>query len=142
MAEAKTEQKEMDTKAQGSDGISIFLVDDDKFLLDMYSLKFKNANYHVDIAFGSLDALKKLREGFSPNIILLDIIMPGMDGMELLETIRKENLAKNSIIVVLTNQADDNERAKKLGADGFIVKAMSIPSEVVNQVTEIYNKKK
>lgn len=133
--------EENEKTKNGGKSISVFLVDDDKFLLDMYSLKFKNAGADVSVAFGSLEALKKLREGFSPDVILLDVIMPGMDGLELLENIRKEKLASNSTIIILTNQADDSDKAKKLGADGFIVKAMNIPSDVVRQVLEIYNKK-
>jgi two-component system chemotaxis response regulator CheY len=137
-----TEKKEKDgVPEKGNTGMTVFLVDDDKFLLDMYSVKFKKAGVTVDVASSSLEALKKIREGFSPEVILLDIIMPGMDGLELLGTIRKERLALKSKIIILTNQADDNEKAKKIGIDGFIVKAMSIPSEVVNQVMEIYNKK-
>ncbi len=122
--------------------IKIFLVDDDKFLLDMYSLKFSKSGCQVSIAVNGTDALKQLREGYTPDIILLDIIMPHIDGLELLETIRKEKLDGDACIVMLTNQADDDEKAKQIGIDGFIVKATNIPSEVVAQVLNIYKKKK
>ena len=122
--------------------IKIFLVDDDKFLLDMYSLKFSRANFVVDTATTGLDALKKLRDGYRPDIMLLDIIMPTMDGLEVLETIGKEKLSPDSLIIMLSNQADDAAKAKALGAKGFIVKAVNIPSDVVKQVQEIYNKER
>lgn len=122
--------------------IKILIVDDDKFLLDMYSGKFQKEGLDVITSSSSTDTLSKLRDGLSPDIILLDIIMPTMDGLELLEIIRKEKLAKESVVVMLTNQADSEEQAEKLGIDGFIIKAMAIPSEVVRSVLEVYNKNK
>jgi CheY-like chemotaxis protein len=121
-------------------GIKVMIVDDDKFLLGMYSLKFANNGYDVDTGIGSLAALEKLRKGATPDIILLDIIMPYMDGLELLKTIRTEKLIPNAIVVMLTNQSQssDIERAKELNVDGYIVKAATIPSEVLHEVEKIY----
>jgi CheY-like chemotaxis protein len=126
------------------DTYSVFLVDDDKFLLDMYSLKFTKSGLLVSTAASSTDALRKLREGFAPDIIILDIVMPVMDGLELLEHIRKEKLSPKSVIIMLTNQGQtaDIERAKKLGVDGYIVKASTIPSEVLTEVLDIAKKRK
>lgn len=124
--------------------IKVFIVDDDKFLLGMYSLKFANNGYDVETTIGSMPALEKLRGGAKPDVILLDIIMPYMDGLELLKTIRDEKLAPNAIVVMLTNQSQssDIERAKELGVDGYIVKAATIPSEVLREVEKIYEAKK
>lgn len=124
--------------------IKVFIVDDDKFLLGMYSLKFANNGYDVETSVGSLAALEKLRAGAKPDIVLLDIIMPYMDGLELLKTMRQENLAAGSIVVMLTNQSQssDIERAKELNVDGYIVKAATIPSEVLHEVEKIYAAKK
>ncbi|MES2470901.1 MAG: response regulator [Patescibacteria group bacterium] len=121
---------------------TLFLVDDDKFLIDMYSLKFSKNGFDVQHSFDADDALKKLRDGMTPDILLLDVIMPGMDGLDLLAQIRKEKLVPSTVIIMLTNQglADDIERAKKLEVDGYIVKAMTIPSEVLAEVQSIYNK--
>ena len=121
--------------------LKILLIDDDKFLLDMYSLKFKKSGLEIDISSNSQMALDKMREGNEFDIILLDIIMPGMDGLELLKIVRDESLAKNSTIIMLTNQADDFDKAKSLSVDGYIIKATTIPSEVVEQVLAIYNNK-
>lgn len=121
--------------------IKILLVDDDKFLLDMYSLKFKKSGLEIDTSSSSQGALAKLQGGASYNIILLDIIMPGMDGLELLSKIKSEKLLPSATIIMLTNQADDYEKAKNLGVDGYIIKATTIPSEVVEQVLEIYKNK-
>jgi CheY-like chemotaxis protein len=124
--------------------IKVFIVDDDKFLLGMYSLKFANAGYDVDTTIGSVPALEKLKNGAKPDIILLDIIMPYMDGLELLKKIREEKLAPQAVIIMLTNQSQssDIERAKELGVDGYIVKAATIPSEVLHDVEKIYAAKK
>ena len=121
--------------------IKIMLVDDDHFLLDIYSLKFKTQGLNIVTADGSSEALEKIRNGDNPDIILLDIIMPTMDGLELLKIIRDEKLVPLAVIIMLTNQSDEMEKAKELGVDGYIIKATSIPSEVVSQVMEIYNKK-
>lgn len=124
--------------------LKILMVDDDKFLLDMYAIKFSKNNVDVVTACGSDEALKKLREKIEPDIAMLDIVMPNKDGLELLEIIRNENLAPNTVIVMLTNQSQsvDVERAKKLNVDGYIVKASAIPSEVYQKVMEIYQKSK
>ena len=121
----------------------VLLVDDDKFLLDMYALKFSRVGLDVNTAVGSGDALAKLRGGFVPDIMLLDVVMPGMDGLELLEAIRKEGLAPKSVVIILTNQAQasDLDRAKKIGVDGYIVKASSIPSEVLTEVSRVFLEK-
>ena len=111
---------------------SIFLIDDDQFLLDTYALKFSKAGYEVNHAVSGDEALKKLREGYSPAIMLIDNIMPSMTGLEFVATLRKENLVPDATIIMLTNQnsPEDVEAARKLSADGYIVKAMAVPSEV------------
>lgn len=119
----------------------VLIVDDDKFLLNMYSIKFSKSNFEVNSATTGAEALAKIKEGYSPDIILLDIVMPGMDGFEILETLKKDKLAQNSLIIMLTNQGQlaDIEKAKTFGINGYIIKATTIPSEVVEEVTRIYN---
>jgi CheY-like chemotaxis protein len=121
----------------------ILLVDDDSFLLNMYSLKFEKSNYEVTSVLASQEAINKLKDGFKPDILIIDMIMPGMDGVELLSAIRNQHLADGAKCLVLTNQGEssDIDRAKQIGIDGYIVKATSIPSEVVKTVDEILTKK-
>ncbi|MEN9647621.1 MAG: hypothetical protein RLY57_425 [Candidatus Parcubacteria bacterium] len=123
--------------------IQIMLVDDDPFLLDMYGLKFKNKGYDVVAHLKSEDALNQLKEGVSPDVIILDVIMPKLDGISMLKQIRDNKYAPQATVVMLTNQSqpEDVERAEEFGIDGYIVKALTIPSEVVDQVQKIYNKK-
>lgn len=118
----------------------ILFVDDDKLLLDMYALKFSKNGFEVKVAEGSLDALKIIRDGFEPDILLIDLVMPGMDGIELLSTLRKDNLIKKTVVIMLTNQGlpDDIAKAKALNVDGYIIKATTIPSEVLAEVNRVY----
>jgi CheY-like chemotaxis protein len=122
----------------------ILIVDDDSFLLDMYALKFSKSNFSVSTALGPESALEKLRGGLSPEVILLDIMMPVMDGFELLTKIKEEKISPNSIVIFLSNrgQPSDITQAKTLGASGYIVKASSTPSEVIEKVVDIINKEK
>ncbi len=121
----------------------ILIVDDDSFLLDMYALKFTQSGFEVDTALGSEIALQKLQNGATPDIILLDILMPVMDGFQLLEKINSDKICTSTCKIILSNrgQASDIERGHELGADGYIVKANATPSEVITQVTDILNKK-
>lgn len=129
----------MDITPENKKSKSILFVDDDKFLLDMYALKFSKNNFEVKTAEGPEAALKIIKDGFEPDILLVDIVMPGMDGIELLSILRKEELIKNTIVIMLTNQGlpDDIARAKKLNVDGYIIKATTIPSEVLSEVVKI-----
>ncbi|AKM83824.1 TPA: response regulator [Candidatus Campbellbacteria bacterium] len=121
----------------------ILLVDDDKFLIDMYSLKFQENGFTVETVFGGEEAVNKLKEKKDFDVVLLDLIMPGMDGFELLENIRSQKLAENSAVIVLSNQGqkEDVDRANQFGVDGYIIKASTIPSEVLHAVVKIADKK-
>ncbi|HEY4524772.1 MAG TPA: response regulator [Candidatus Paceibacterota bacterium] len=123
---------------------SVLLLDDDKFLLDMYGMKFGREGFVVQTCFSTHDALNVLRQGFVPDVILFDLVMPGEDGFAFLQTLRKERLAEHAIKIALTNQSSDPEKAKatELGADKFIVKATMIPSEVVQTVRDTISAKK
>ncbi|PIP56019.1 MAG: hypothetical protein CO183_01575 [Candidatus Zambryskibacteria bacterium CG_4_9_14_3_um_filter_42_9] len=118
---------------------TVLIVDDDKFLLDIYKKKFERQGADVDIAVGSMEALSKLREGAKPDILMLDVIMPEIDGIELLDIIRKEKLIPDTVVIMLTNESDQGriEQAKKLGINGYIVKATTIPTEVVEEAIKI-----
>lgn len=119
----------------------IYITDDDRFLCDLYAVKFKKDGNEVSV-FDSGEALvaqlKKDGEN-APNIVLLDVIMPGIGGMGALEAIRKEGLAKSAKIIILSNQGQDSdiEKAKSLSADGYIIKASAIPSEVYDETMRI-----
>lgn len=118
----------------------VYLVDDDRFLLDLYAVKFRDAGHDVSVFSGGEDLLAALRKADAPpDALLLDLIMPGMSGFEALEAIRKERLAQGAKIIILSNQGQDSdiEKAKQLSVDGYIVKASAIPSEVFAETIRI-----
>lgn len=136
-----------DTNTQTSNGAkkgTILITDDDKFLLDMYSLKFSQNGYAVEACLSGNDALGVLRGGFEPDVILFDLTMPGQDGFSFLKALSLEGLAKNAIKIALSNQSDESEKVKaaELGTSRYIVKASTIPSEVVDTVNEELAKRK
>ena len=119
---------------------SVLLVDDDSFLVDMYSMKFSQAGHTVQAAQSVEQALTKLEEdGYSPDAVIFDLVMPRMDGFDLLQNIKDKGLVPNAVLIVLSNQGEkeDLEKAKALGAVGHIVKANAIPSEVLTMVEHI-----
>ncbi len=119
----------------------VYLVDDDKFLLDLYAVKFKNAGHDVSVFGSGEELLAALQKGDTkaPDVILIDLIMPGMGGFGALEAIRKNHLAQDSKIIVLSNQGQDSDfgKAKQFAVDGYIVKASAIPSEVLTEAIRI-----
>lgn len=117
----------------------ILIVDDDKFLLNMYSKKFKDAGFEVEVMSGTEIALDKIKNGLKPDVMLLDVILPKMTGLEFVERVKDEKLLPDVVFVMLTNQSDSSDinKAKELKVHGYIVKATTIPSEVVEEVTTI-----
>lgn len=113
----------------------IYLVDDDRFLLDLYSVKFKNAGHEISAFSNGEDFLAALRKPdvIVPDAVLLDLVMPGIGGFGALEVVRRENLAQGAKIIILSNLGHDSdiEKAKQLAVDGYIIKASAIPSEVL-----------
>ena len=122
----------------------ILIVDDDSFILDMYALKFSQNNFEVYTSTNGKEAIEKLMGGLHPNVMLIDIIMPEMDGFEMLEKINAEKLSSDSMKIILSNKSQqvDIDRGMSLGVAGYIIKANSTPLEVINQVVSILEKKK
>ncbi len=117
----------------------IIMVDDDDFLVNMYTAKFNRNNVLVDGCVSGESLLEKLRDGIKADLILLDIIMPNMSGIETLAKMRQAELAKEIPVVMLTNQNNEKniEEAKKLGVAGYIIKSAITPSEVIKKVIAI-----
>ncbi len=122
--------------------MKLLLVDDDAFLRDMYALKFSECGHEVDAVDSGLAALAKLEQVKDFELIVLDMIMPGMNGVELLEAIRDKypDLAAKRIVLSNQGQDEDIREATEAGAIGYIIKAESIPSDVVKKVEAIAKK--
>jgi CheY-like chemotaxis protein len=119
--------------------MKILLVDDDTFLRDMYATKFVECGHDVTTAVHAADGLRIMEQDNSFDLIIVDMIMPGMTGVELMEELNRIYHDKKLKFIVLSNQGQDQDidEAKAAGAIGYIIKAQSIPSEVVKRVEEI-----
>lgn len=102
----------------------LMVVDDDRFITKVYSIKLSHEGYDVILAYNGEEALEKARKE-KPGLVLLDLIMPRMDGFEALEKMKKDPKMKNIPVVVLSNlgQDTDIDRAMDLGAEDYLVKS-------------------
>jgi DNA-binding response OmpR family regulator len=118
--------------------IKILLIEDDPFLLSMYSTKFSMEKFQVISADDGEKGLKVSKET-DPDIILLDILMPKMNGFEVLEELKKDKKTANIPVILLTNlnQKDEIERGMSMGADDYLIKAHFMPSEVVEKIKKV-----
>jgi CheY-like chemotaxis protein len=122
--------------------MKILLVDDDSFLRDMYALKFGELGHSVLTASSGAEALQLLSQQSDFDVMLSDVIMPGMLGTELLQHIKDHFPETKMKIIMLSNQGQEQDVADAAakGAVGYIIKAQSIPSEVVKKVEAIMAK--
>lgn len=117
---------------------NILLMEDDVFLANIYKTKFEMEGFKISVAengeIGLADVKKK-----KPDIILLDILMPKMDGFAVLEKIKADEETKNIPIILLTNlgQKDDVDKGLQMGATDYLIKAHFKPSEVVDKVKKV-----
>jgi CheY-like chemotaxis protein len=116
--------------------MKLLLVDDDAFLRDMYATKFIECGHEVDSADSGITALGKLQQVQDFDMVLLDMVMPGMSGVELITAIKERFPDMTTKYVVLSNQGqtEDIKEAMAAGASGYIIKAELIPSDVVKKV--------
>ncbi len=116
----------------------ILLIEDDPFLTEIYVTKFEQAGYSVEVAEDGKSGYEKVKE-MKPDIVLLDIVLPNMEGFEVTEKIKNDPEAKDVMVIMLTNLGSDEDiqKANNKGADGYIVKSRYTPSEIVSRVEEI-----
>lgn len=120
--------------------VKVLMLDDEKFLLNIYKISFEKYGYEVVICHDTDDALHALRRGYNPDVILFDITMPdSRSGYEFIETIHDEKLARRALKIALTNEGQDaaKDRMAELGTDEHLLKAKFIPSELVTKVSEL-----
>lgn len=116
-------------------GAHILLVEDDSFLANIYKTKFELEGYQISVSNNGEDGLREAQKK-SPDIILLDILMPKMDGFAVLEELKKSDKTKDIPVIMLTNlgQKEDVEKATELGAVDYLIKAHFKPSETLEKV--------
>ncbi|MEA2113536.1 MAG: response regulator [Patescibacteria group bacterium] len=117
----------------------ILIIEDDSFLSEMYETKLAQSGFEVETAFDGKTGLSKAKDG-SYDLILLDIVLPKMDGFEVLREIKKlDSAIKETPVVLLTNLGQKNEVEKGvgLGADEYIIKAHFTPTAVVDKIKKL-----
>jgi len=117
---------------------SLVLVEDDEFLASIYQTKFDMEGFKVSITGNGEEGLK-LVEKKMPDIVLLDILLPKLDGFAVLERLKSNPKTKHIPVILLTNlgQKDDVDRGVELGAADYLIKAHFKPSETVDKVRKI-----
>ena len=122
--------------------ISILLVEDDSFISGMYQAKLNGLGFNVELKDDGEAAWKRLQQDPLPDLVLLDVVLPGKDGFEILEGLRKDDRTKELPVILLTNlgQKPDVDRGIQIGADDYIIKAHYTPSEVVDKIKKLLNK--
>lgn len=120
---------------------TILLVEDDAFVSDIYQTRLEQERYKMILASNGLEAMKKMEEGI-PDLILLDIVMPYMDGIEVLKKLKAEEKWKKIPVIILTNlsQKEEVEEGLGIGADDYLIKSHFTPSEVVEKVKSLLEK--
>lgn len=115
----------------------IMIIEDNKILSDMYKFKFSLEWFDVFVENESENAIREFKK-FAPDLIILDVMMPGMNGFELLEIIRKEEKSDVKIVVLSNlNDQKDKEKALSLWADKFLLKASLSPKELIEEIKTI-----
>jgi len=116
----------------------LLLVEDDNLLIRMYEDKFTRDGYEVTTAFTGEDGLIKLKN-FQPTLILLDIMLPKMNGFEVLQAIKVDPATKKIPVIMLTNMAseEDSKKGLELGAVAYLVKSENTPDQIVAKIKEI-----
>lgn len=117
---------------------TILLIEDDPFLVDLYTTKFKKVGFNIEVIADGKEGLEKMRMK-KPDLLLLDIVVPGVSGWEVLEDINKNKEFKDLKIIILSNltSREEVERGLKLGASKYLIKAHYTPSEVVEEVKKV-----
>jgi DNA-binding response OmpR family regulator len=121
--------------------IKIALVEDDPFLSSMYSTKFEMEGFLVVAASDGLSGVALVTKEL-PDLVLLDILMPKMDGFDVLREIKKNESTKNIPVILLSNlnQTDQVLKGMELGATDYLIKAHFMPSEVVDKIKMVLGK--
>ena len=121
-----------------TDKKKILLVEDDPFISEMYAVKFDRAGFLCEVAMTGKEGFSKA-DSWRPDIILLDVLIPEMDGFEVLTALKKDEVLSSVPVIMLTNlgQKEDIERGMALGAAAYVVKAHFTPQEVVDKVKQI-----
>lgn len=113
----------------------ILIIEDDKFLRELIAKKLTKEGYDTTEAVDGEEGIKKIKED-KPDLILLDLILPGIDGFEVLSKIKEDPILALIPVIILSNlgQREDVERGLKLGAVDYLIKAHFTPGEIIDKI--------
>ena len=116
----------------------ILIIEDDKFLRELISQKLEIEGYEISEAVDGEKGIKQVEEE-KPDLVLLDLILPGIDGFEVLTKMKEDSALSQIPVIILSNlgQKDDVERGLKIGANDYLIKAHFTPGEIINKVKNI-----
>jgi len=116
----------------------ILIIEDDKFLRELIAKKLLKENFEIFEAIDGEEGLKKIKEE-KPDLILLDLILPGIDGFEVLAQIKKDPAMLSIPVIILSNlgQKEDIEKGMRMGAVDFLIKAHFTPGEIIDKIKSV-----
>ena len=117
----------------------VLLVEDDPFLIDIYTTKLKDSGFSIHVAADGEEAINKIREE-RPDLIVLDVVLPHYDGWEILKEIKADKTLNKIKVIILSNlgQREEVEKGLKLGATKYLIKAHYTPSQVVEEIKKSF----
>jgi len=121
--------------------VKIAIIEDDMAIVQMYRMKFEHEGYEVATAPDGSSGLE-LISSFKPDVVLLDLMMPNMNGLDMLKQLRSQANGRDAKVVVLTNMGDTETatRVYKMAADDYIVKAEMTPKQVTERIQTLLAK--
>jgi len=117
----------------------ILIIEDDKFLRELISQKLVKEGYEISEAVDGEKGIEAVIKE-KPDLVLLDLILPGINGFEVLARIKSDPKVSQIPVIILSNlgQKDDIERALKMGATDYLIKAHFTPPEIVEKVNKVF----
>ncbi|MEK7552607.1 MAG: response regulator [Patescibacteria group bacterium] len=119
----------------------VLIVEDDEFLRSLTAKRLEKEGYRIDVAVDGENAISLL-ETIKPDIVLLDLLLPGKDGFEVLKNIRASATVKTVPVVIFSNlgQKEDIQKANALGVEDFLIKANFTLDDVVSKINKLVGK--
>jgi len=117
---------------------TILVIEDDKFLRELISRKLTGEGFDVLEAVDGEEGIKKIKEG-KPDLVLLDLILPSIDGFEVLTRVREDPEVSSIPVIILSNlgQREEVEKGLKLGAIDYLIKAHFTPGEIIEKIKNV-----
>ncbi len=118
--------------------VKILLVEDDPLLIDIYTTKLKEYSFEVQVEDDGARVVEEIKK-FKPDLVVLDIVLPHMDGWDVLRQIRGNKQLQATKVMILSNlgQRDEVDRGMELGAIKYLIKADYTPTQVVGEIQKL-----